>query len=383
MKRQGFVALGAFVAFAMFSVCPVIAQDEAPAADNAAEPAADAAAEPAADGVAELAPRESKQRGLLTYLSLVRCDEINGDVQVLRPRTDAPVKAELGKYYPLGSIFMTGNSGGKRGVKPSSVVINFGKAVMVRVNEGSELGTREPGDDDKCRTVVLRKGRVELLLPRQMKDGEFQVAAPHFVLKNMNGNSWIDYSSSNNCDRTTVHLVTGLMGVEGAHYSIAQMRAGDELVIATNDDDAFSCISSNAGIYDVMLDQGIRRDKDFDTNQYKETEVKTKFEMAPRSKVKIWRRRPAPGGNMVVSTMAIDATGAIKSRRVFAEKRYNINSGELVITQKDREAATAAISQLGEADDTDTVTVAPVEDAAAGSTEAKPAENNNSSDDLF
>lgn len=378
MKRQVFVALGAFVAFAMFSVCPAFAQDEEPAENNAAEPAADA-------GVAPAEQLESKQRGLLSYYQYVRCDAVNGDVQVLRPRTDAPVKAKLGKYYPLGSVIIAGSSGGKRGVEPSSAIFNFGKAVMVKVMEGSEFGTREAGDDDKCRTIVLRKGRVELLLPRQMKDGEFQVAAPHFVLKNMNGTSWIDYSASNSCDRTTVHLTTGLMAVEGAHYTIAQMRPGDELSITTTDDDAFSTITSNAGIYNIELDQGIRRDKDFDTNEYKETAVKYTFEMAPRCKVKIWRRRPAVGANMVVSTMAIDATGTIKSRRVFAEKRYNINSGELVVSQKDREAA-AAIENIGDADATDTVAVAPAEDSgeAAAPEKAKTGSAaSESSDDLF
>jgi len=378
MKRQGVVALGAFVAFAMFSVCPAFAQDEEPAENKAADSAADAGVAPAADN-------ESKQRGFLTYYPYVRCDAVNGDVKVLRPRTDEPVQAKLGKYYPLGSVIIAGSSGGKRGVEPSSAIFNFGKAVLVKVTEGSEFGTREASDDDKCRTIMLRKGRVELILPRQMKDGEFQVAAPHFVLKNMNGNSWIDYSSSNSCDRTTVHLTTGLMGVEGAHYSIAQMRPGDELSITTKDDDAFSTIVSNSGIYEIVLDQGIRRDKDFDTNEYKESDVKYKFELAPKCKVKIWRRRPAVGGNMVVSTMAIDATGAIKSRRVFAEKRYNINSGELVVSQKDRDAAAAAINQLGEADATDTVAVNAPEDsgeAAAPAGKANAA-GTTSDDDLF
>ena len=375
MKRQDFVALGAFVAFAMFSACSVLAQDEEPAAENAA-------------GNAEVATpqQESKQRGLLSYYTLVRCEEVNGNVQVLRPRTDTPVKAELGKYYPLGSIFIAESSGGKRGVEPSSAIFNFGKAVMVKVTEGSEFGTRDTGSDDKCRTIVLRMGRVELILPRQMKDGEFQVAAPHFVLKNMNGNSWIDYESTGSSDRTTVHLTTGLMGVEGAHYSIAQMRPGDELLITTNDDDAFTCIISNSGIYNLVLDQGVRREKDFDTNQEKEIDVKYTFEMSPKSKVKIWRRRPVVGGNMVVSTMAIDPTGVIKSRRVFAEKRYNINSGELVVTQKDRDAV-AKDMQLGDADVTDTVTVAPPAEEAAGEGAADSAKSdagtNTASDDLF
>ena len=218
-----------------------------------------------------------------------------------------------------------------------------------------------------------------------MRDGEFQVAAPHFVLKNMNGTSWVDYSASNNCDRTTVHLLTGLMGVEGAHYSIAQMRAGDELSIATNDDDAFSCITGNSGIYSMALDQGVRRDKDFDTNEYKETDVKYTFEMSPKCKVKIWRRRPTVGGNMVVATMAIDATGAIKSRRVFAEKRYNINSGELVVTQKDRDAVSNSLQQLDGANDVDTVTVTPPPEAEEPDVPAPAADvpADDSDDDLF
>lgn len=218
-----------------------------------------------------------------------------------------------------------------------------------------------------------------------MQDGDLFVAAPHFMLKNMNGNSWIDYTPNGASDTTVVHLVTGLMGAEGSHWSIAQMRAGDELAIATNDDDAFSTISSNSGIYSMVLDQGVRRDKDFDTNEYKETDVKYTFEMAPKCKVKIWRRRPAPGANMVVSTMAIDANGAIKSRRVFAEKRYNINSGELVITQKDREAADRATQQLGDANDTDTVTVTPppADEPAEDNAPAPAADPADDDDDLF
>ena len=79
MKRQDFVALGAFVAFAMFSVCPVSAQDDVLADDSA-----DKAATEEASAELPPAPQEAKQRGLLTYFSYVRCDEINGEVQVLR-----------------------------------------------------------------------------------------------------------------------------------------------------------------------------------------------------------------------------------------------------------------------------------------------------------
>ena len=55
------------------------------------------------------------------------------------------------------------------------------------------------------------------------------------------------------------------------------------------------------------------------------------FVLSPRCAIKVFRRRSPVGGNMLVSMMAIDASGEIKSRCAFAEGRSNVNSGELVI----------------------------------------------------
>lgn len=161
MKRQVFVALGAFVAFAVVPVCPAFAQDDETAGVDTMESAAETPE--------EAVPQSPKERGLTAYFPLVRCEEVVGDVQVLRPRTDAPVKAELGKYYPLGSVFMAKTISGRRGVEPSAATFNFGKAVMVKVTEGAEFGTREATSDNKSRTIVLRKGRIMLVLPARCR----------------------------------------------------------------------------------------------------------------------------------------------------------------------------------------------------------------------
>ena len=363
MKRQGFVAFGAFVAYALSSTCPLLAQDEGEVAETEA-----VEVKPAAD------------RELNTYYKLIRCGEVHGTVQVLRPRTKEPVNAVMGKYYPLGSVITACSSEGKHGVEASSAIFDFGKAALVRVNEGGEFSTREAKDGDGCRTIVLRAGRVDMILPRQMKVGEFQVAAPHFTCKDLSGESTFEFTNDGHNDDTRIHLKSGLMAVEGPHYSIAQMRAGDTLRITTRDDNAYTLLDGQSGIYMVKLDQGIRRDKDPLTQEVKDSKVETNFEISPKAQVKIWRRKAKVGGNTVVSTMAMDATGAIKTRRVFAENRFNVNSGELVVSPKDTAAAKAAAEQGAEAEETTTVAPADVSAAADDSAAAEePASDASSS----
>ena len=361
MKRQGFVALGAFVAFAFSSACPLAAQEEGEEETvvSTEETAAgdEAASEEALPGL------QPADRGLTAYFRLMRCDEVHGEVLVLRPNADKPVKAELGKYYPLGSVVTAMNTADKRGMEPSSAVFDFGKSAMVRLSEGAEFSTRLAQEGVNCRTVVLRKGRIDMILPRQMKVGEFQVSAPNFLCKDLSGESTFEFTTDGHNDDTLIHLKSGLMAVEGAHYSIAQLRVGDKLRITTRDDNAYTLLDGVSGIYAVKLDQGLRRDKDPLTGEAKDSRVETVFELSPKAQVKIWRRKAKVGGRTVVSTMAMDAAGAIKTRRVFAENRFNVNSGELVVSPKDAAAAKAAAEQGTEADDT---TVQAADDSAAG-----------------
>jgi hypothetical protein len=60
--------------------------------------------------------------------------------------------------------------------------------------------------------------------------------------------------------------------------------------------------------------------------------------MSPQTAVRIQRAVPALGKNMSVSVMTFDAAGALKNRCVFAENRFEINSGELAPTSKSGQA---------------------------------------------
>ena len=72
-------------------------------------------------------------------------------------------------------------------------------------------------------------------------------------------------------------------------------------------------------------------EKNFETDEDKEVKRTLEFTLSPRCAIKVFRRRSPVGGNMLVSTMTIDATGEIKNRCAFAEGRANVNSGELVL----------------------------------------------------
>jgi hypothetical protein len=81
----------------------------------------------------------------------------------------------------------------------------------------------------------------------------------------------------------------------------------------------------------VVLDQGVTTEKNFETGEEKDVPKTYEFVLSPRCAIKVFRRGSPVGGNMLVSMMAIDASGEIKSRCAFAEGRSNVNSGELVI----------------------------------------------------
>ena len=128
-----------------------------------------------------------------------------------------------------------------------------------------------------------------------------------------------------------MRCVTGTMTLEGRHYRIARMAAANQVRIRSTGDDLYSWLRGESGDSKVELDQGMVIEKNFETDEDKEVKRTLEFTLSPRCAVKIFRRRSPVGGNMLVSTMTIDATGEIKNRCAFAEGRANVNSGELVI----------------------------------------------------
>ena len=373
MNIRGITALAAMAVSSLVLTENAFAQfldDEPETVDEVAksEPAA------AEEGDA-LEGRELK--GPMSFYEVIRCAEARGCVEVLCPRTENWVRAQTGKFYPYGSIVRASETDNGKKVQ-SSALFDFGKLATVKIDTGAEFATREIKIGDSARTLVLRRGRVELNLPRSLKNGEFSVAAPHFALNNMSGESWIDYSATETGDTCTVHLTTGLLSIEGSHYTIPQMRAGDQIRIITEGDDLYSMLVGEFGIYGVVLDQGVSREKDPLTGAVTERKESFRYELAPKCAIKLWRRKATVGGRMVVATMALDAAGNIKSRRTFAENRYEVNSGELVVSAKDLEAMKDVAKDDSAAAETEEV---PVE-AAPAAAPAAPADAGDA-DDLF
>ena len=331
-------AKSAFAATAL-AACAVVAPARAQDADTPAA-ALEAAA---ADGLPSV-PQEVKP-----FTALVRCARAKGVVLVLKPGASDWAAAEEGRYYPLGTSFRTAPEQDQ----PASAEFAFGPMSYVRLTGAAEVATKAIAIGDPARTVVLKSGRVMVNVPRTLKEGLFFVAAPYFTCSNLAGESLFDYKPLGDGDEAVVRCVTGSLALEGRHYKIPRMVAANQVRIRSTGDDLYSWLRGERGDSKVFLDQGLMTEKNFETGEEKDVQKTYEFSLSPRCAVKIFRRRSPVGGNMLVSMMATDATGVIKTRCAYAEGRSNVNSGELVIapvvaTNAEKEKAKAASEETEE-----------------------------------
>ena len=354
MRKVSFQAVLAVTAFSASAVfAPLCAQD--------AETPAAAPAEPAAEGA--LPPPLPAER---PFTALFRCVRAEGAVQVLKPGASEWVAAEEGRFYPLGAALRTVPEAGSACLAEFA----FGPASSLKMTSPAEVATRPIEIGGATRTVELRSGRILLNLPRTLKDGLFFVSAPFFTCSNLAGESQFDYQRLADGDEAVVRCVTGTMTLEGRHYRIARMAAANQVRIRSTGDDLYSWLRGESGDSKDELDQGMVIEKNFETDEDKEVKRTLEFTLSPRCAVKIFRRRSPVGGNMLVSTMTIDATGEIKNRCAFAEGRANVNSGELVI-------APTAVADL----EKEKAKTASEETEEVEAVEAKPAKAKAKSDD--
>ena len=331
-------AKSAFAATAL-AACAVVAPARAQDADAPAA-ALEAAA---ADGLPSV-PQEVKP-----FTALVRCARAKGVVLVLKPGASDWAAAEEGRYYPLGTSFRTAPEQDQ----PASAEFAFGPMSYVRLTGAAEVATKAIAIGDPARTVVLKSGRVMVNVPRTLKEGLFFVAAPYFTCSNLAGESLFDYKPLGDGDETVVRCVTGSLALEGRHYKMPRMVAANQVRIRSTGDDLYSWLRGERGDSKVFLDQGLMTEKNFETGEEKDVQKTYEFSLSPRCAIKIFRRRSPVGGNMLVSMMATDAAGVIKTRCAFAEGRSNVNSGELVIapvetTNAEKEKAKAASEETEE-----------------------------------
>ena len=310
--------------FAVFAASLIAAVAVAQENDGGgAESSGEAAA--AAEGVVQV-PKVAEPAAFST---LPFCRESGGVAEVCKPGATDWQPVEDGRYYPLGSSYRTGADG--------HMVVAFGQNSTVAIEANTSFSTRSQALGEKTRAIVLGPGALKLTLPDNMREGAFVIAAPGFTVKNPAGESRYVYKETGDGDCATVRCFTGTLSVEGRHFAIPVMRAADEIVIRTCQDQLVTFLYGTSGDYVVKLDQGVRTREEFDdegkTKSVEENAV-LDWHLSPATKIVINRSKPALGERMSVHTMAFDAAGERKSECSFCEGRAEVNSGELVAKEK-------------------------------------------------
>ena len=302
---------------AAFALCAQEEGAEAPAKDNAT---ATDAIDPALVQAATAKPKAK------FFHELVRFIRADADVTVRVPNQQEFKAAVEGKFYPNGSAFR---------VAGKSAEFEFGKDAMLKVDGDAEFSTANADIGTQPRTVIPVRGSFTVSLPRTLPTGLFSVAYPNFTVKDLAGESKHELVPSGDGDEAVVHVITGMLALDGPHYTIARMNAADRIRIRTTGDKLFSSLRGEAGDYKVSLDQGTFSYKDPISGEVKKQERRLDFGLTPQCAIKIFRKRSAVGGRVAVSVMTFDPAGEMRNRFTFAEGTANVNFGEEVVRIQD------------------------------------------------
>lgn len=370
----GIAAVAACVAFS-----PVMAQDGETAEETAAEET------PAAEGEGGAAEGAAKPKApAKLFFGLIRCNRANGEAQALKPGSADWEQVIEGKYYPLGTSFRTVET---LQVKANALKleIGFGAEAEVTIEGEGEFGTKLAEFGTPDREVLLKAGKIKVDLPRTAKEGALTVTAPYFSGADLAGESTYEYKATGDGDEAVVRCVTGTMRLAGANFRAARLAPANQIRIRSTADNLFTSLRGESGDCKLQLDQGVVGEKNFETGEVKDVPKELEFVLSPKCAVKIFRAKSEVGGRMIVSTMTFDATGRMKNRCTFAEKRSNVNTGELVVPEKidaddKQKSADDAAEEVEAVDATEAGGGAAESAESAGSTES--AEADSGSDEL-
>ena len=260
------------------------------------------------------------------FPALVRLSLASGEVLVKLPREKEFKKAVEGKFYPNGSSFRT--VGG-------TTEFEFGTEAVLKVTGDAEFNTREDDIAATSRAVMPVRGAFTVSLPRTLPTGLFTMAFPNFTAKDLAGESRYELTPSGDGDEAVVHVITGMLALEGPHYKVERMSAADRMRIRTTGDALFTSLRGEAGDYKVSLDQGCTTYKDPITGEVKKQDRRLDFSLTPQCAIKIFRKRSQVGGRMAVSVMTFDPAGEMRNRFTFAEGSASVNFGEEVVRIQD------------------------------------------------
>ena len=291
---------------------------------------------------AETAVASSAKATARHYHALVKLAYANENVLVKLPRQTEFKPAKEGKFYPNGTSFRVTASGAE------PVVLEFGPEAFVKVSGNAEFGTREVPMGGNTRTVMMVNGQISVSLPRTMPTGLFTVAYPNFTVKDLAGESSHELTPSGDGDEAVVHVITGMLAIDGAHYNVARMSAADRVRIRTTGESLFTSLRGESGDYKVTLDQGVTVYRDPISGEEKERVCKLDYSLTPQCAIKIFRKRSHIGGRMAVSVMTFDPAGEIRNRYTFAEGAANVNFGEEIVRVQDISFKTKSGSKKAE-----------------------------------
>ena len=344
----------------------------APDAESAEEPAADeaeggTAASESDDPIIAAANALANKPKEKHFYILPFCRKLDGHAQVLTPGTNDWADIKEGKFYPLGTTYRTVGA-------DTELCIKFGKDIEVLVKGEASFGTRAQALSEKSRTVMLDSGTIDVKIPRSFPSSNelFVVTAPGFKATNLAGESLYRYTKTADGDKATVRCVTGTMSLSGRHFDIPSMRTANELKILSAEDYLFTGLYGSRGDIPVVLDQGQILVMDYGTGESHIEDKTLEWRLSPQTAVRIHRAVPTIGDRMSVTIMTFDAAGDLKNRCAFAERTYQVNSGELGPTSsKERaeiakRAAEAAEAAGVSAESAETEEVEAGEEATAG-----------------
>ena len=262
------------------------------------------------------------------FHALVKLAYANDNVLVKIPRQGDFKPAVEGKFYPNGSTFRVSAAS-------EPTVFEFGPEAFVKVAGDAEFASREVAIGDTARTVTMVSGSIEIALPRTMPTGLFSVAYPNFTVKDLAGESKHELIASGDGDEAVVHVITGMLAIDGAHYKVARMSAADRVRIRTTGEALFTSLRGEAGDYKVTLDQGVATYRDPISGETSDKVRTLDYSLTPQCAIKIFRKRSQVGGRMAVSVMTFDAAGEVRNRYTFAEGTAKINFGEEIVRVQD------------------------------------------------
>ena len=259
------------------------------------------------------------------FHALVRFVRANAEVLVKLPRQTEFNPAVEGKFYPTGSTFRT----------TDGAELEFGKEAVLKAKGETEFAIRETEYGSQSRTVALVRGTIAVSLPRTLPTGLFSVAYPNFTAKDMAGESTHEIVPSGDGNEAVVQVITGMLALEGPHYTVARMSAADRVRIRTTGDALFTSLRGEAGDYKVTLDQGTTTYRDPITGDVSNQVRRLDFSLTPQCAIKIFRKRSEVGGRMAVSVMTFDPSGEMRNRFTFVEGMASVNFGEEVVRIQD------------------------------------------------